>query len=175
MPEPASRLRAAALACLFHHECGGRETVAYRLSFARIGTSGASFGRLQADCHADPAARAALGRILTAAGMASDRIAAILGWLALRMPRGWIGAPADLRDIDAAIAAPSGRAIVDAQDAALLDGLLQQLQHCRQSAAWAVRVLSKATVPSAIPASSATRVEEFTGPIYQKVVYILLS
>jgi hypothetical protein len=135
MVETASRLRAAALACLFHHECGGREAVAYRLSFARIGASGASFGRLQADCHADPEARATLGRILKEAGMASDRSATILGWLALRMPQGWIGAPADLRDIDTAIAAPAGRAIVDAQDTALLDGALLQLQHCRQSAA----------------------------------------
>lgn len=129
------QFRAGALACLFHHECGGRESVAYRLSFARIGASGASYGKLQADCHVNPDARTALAQILKASGMASDRIATIQGWLALRMPHGWVGAPEDLRDINAAIAAPSGRAIVDAQDQTLLDGLLTQLERCYGSAA----------------------------------------
>ena len=129
------RFRAAALACLFHHECGGRESVAYRLSFARIGASGASYGKLQADCHVNPAARTAMAQILKVSGMASDRIATIQGWLALRMPHGWVGAPEDLRDINAAIAAPSGRAIADKQDGELLNGLLTQLERCYGSAA----------------------------------------
>lgn len=129
------RFRAGALACLFHHECGGRESVAYRLSFARIGASGASYGKLQADCHVNPGARTALAQILKASGMASDRIVTIQGWLALKMPHGWVGAPEDLRNIDAAIAAPSGRAIVDQQDGALLDGILTQLGRCYGSAA----------------------------------------
>jgi hypothetical protein len=128
-------LRAAILAALFHHECGGRDDVAYRLSFARLGKSGGSFGKLQADCHADPIARTVIGQILRGAGMPADRARRILEILVAALPRGWPGAAADLAAINAAIAAPAGRKSVDALDQTILTGLVADLEHCAAAAA----------------------------------------
>jgi hypothetical protein len=129
------QLRAAILDALSHHECGSREETAYSLSFARIGQSGASFGPLQADCHADPAALTAIEQILRAAKVPTAQLGRMLWQLREAMPHGWPGMPGDLVTINTAIGSTQGRAIVDQLMQTILDGLCVQLDRCVAAAA----------------------------------------
>jgi len=123
-------LRAAVLAALYWHECRSDPAIAYRLSFARIGASGASFGPLQADSHAWPPALAAIERICRAAAMPAEQLGRVLGILRRALPQGWPGAAADLAAVDAALGSTQGRAAVDQLMQTILDGLMVQLERC---------------------------------------------
>lgn len=128
-------LRQAILAALYWHECRRDPAIAYRLSFARIGRSGASFGPLQADCHAYPPALAVIEQICRAASMPAVQLGRVLGVLHRALPQGWPGSAGDLAAVDAAIASVQGRAAVDRLMQAILDGLVVQLGRCIEAAA----------------------------------------
>ena len=128
-------LRAAILAALYWHECRSDPAVAYRLSFARIGASGASFGPLQADCHAWPPALDAIEKICRGELLPPEQLGRVLGLLRSALPQGWPGTATDLAALDAAIASTQGRAIVDQLMQTILDGLVQQLGRCEAAAA----------------------------------------
>ncbi len=132
IPQP---LRQAILAALYWHECRSDPAVAYRLSFARIGQSGASFGPLQADCHAYPPALAVIEQICRAASMPVPQLGRVLGLLHRPLPQGWPGSAGDLAAVDAAIASTQGRAAVDRLMQVILDGLVAQLDRCIDAAA----------------------------------------
>ena len=51
----------------------------YALSFAKLGSSGASFGVFQGDMHANPAIRTVLQQVLHAAAMDGAAITRIVG------------------------------------------------------------------------------------------------
>jgi hypothetical protein len=120
----------AIAAAIRWHEVRDNASVAYSLSFARIGNSGASFGFYQHDCAADPGAWTALFNIMTKSGMAADQRARISRVMGHAMPNGWPGSAEDLTAVNAAIRSPAGRAIVDDIDHVTLTGLLTQCGQC---------------------------------------------
>jgi hypothetical protein len=88
----------------------------YRLSYAKLGSSGPSFGIFQADTHADPKALATLGKILAVAKFDAASQARILHLLGQACPKGSPLDAADRTAVDAALNSPAGRALVDAKD-----------------------------------------------------------
>ncbi len=111
MPDPS--MLPAIRAALRAHELGSGDP--YALSFALLGTSGASFGIFQADTASDPRAAATLRAVLNGAGMAPARIDAVLALLTKRCPFDPLNRE-DEAAVDAALASPQGRALVDALD-----------------------------------------------------------
>ena len=96
--------------------CANEGGQPYRLSYAKLGKSGPSFGIFQADTHADKKALATLGKILIAAHFDAASQARILGLLAQACPKGSPLDAADRTAVDAALSSPAGRALVDAKD-----------------------------------------------------------
>jgi hypothetical protein len=133
-----AKLRTAIDAALRLHEIGSGDP--YRLSFAAKGRSGASFGAFQGDVSANPRARSTLRAILKAAGVTPQRATAILKRLATKTAANPLS-PADQQTVAAALAAPAGRAAVDAMDAAILDGLCAAVDDCSAAAAAAGRTI----------------------------------
>jgi hypothetical protein len=99
----------------------------YVLSYARLGTSGGSFGVFQGDAHADPMAREALTQVLTAANVDPDTVARIVNAVSQPCPNGSPLSPADQQTADNALASPKGRVIVDAMDEKILQVILSEL------------------------------------------------
>lgn len=124
-----SELQDAVLAALFDHECGSREDIAYRLSFAKIDSSGGSYGKLQNDCFAQPLALHVLVNILQAVGTDGDTVNRVASALAVACPENPLSA-ADYAVVNAAIASDSGRALVSTLDESTLMGVIQQLNRC---------------------------------------------
>lgn len=129
MPDPA--MFPAIRAALQANELGSGNP--YKLSFALIGASGASFGIFQADTASNPAARSTLRAILNAAAMDPARINTILSLLAQPCPLDPLNA-ADEDDVNAAIASPQGQALVDAMDNRTLAGIYADLDLATQTA-----------------------------------------
>lgn len=121
-------------AALFAHECGSRTEIAYRLSYAETGKSGGSYGRYQADTHANPSALHTLDLILQGAKMQPAQRGRILGILRNPAPSNPLS-KADLAAVDAAIDSTQGRVLVGKQDAADLSDVLAELERCVAMAA----------------------------------------
>jgi hypothetical protein len=116
------------------HETNNDPAVIYRLSYAGEGASGASFGRYQNDCHANPHALVCLTAVLARSFLQpaeqSRVLAAVHGHL--------IGAPLSVDDraaVDAALSSYAGQALVDALDEQTIAGSLALLQRCVSAAA----------------------------------------
>lgn len=122
----------AVKAALRMNELGAADP--YRLSFADLGKSGASFGVFQADTAANIGARSALRLILTAAGVSAPKISAILGTLSMPCNSASL-ALCDLLAVNAAIAAPAGKQLVDELDEVTLDTVLRHLDQANGAAA----------------------------------------
>jgi hypothetical protein len=105
----------------------------YRLSFADLGKSGASFGIFQADTAANIGARSALRLILTAAGFPAAKISTILNTLSAPCSSTSL-ALCDLLAVNAAIAAPAGQHLVDEIDEVTLDTVLRHLDQAADAA-----------------------------------------
>jgi hypothetical protein len=115
MPDPA--LMPAIKAALRANEIGNGDP--YKLSFALLGSSGASFGIFQADTAANRNALSTLRSILVAATMPIGQINNILAVLGVPCPTDPLH-PEDEAAVNAALASAQGRALVDAMDARTL-------------------------------------------------------
>ena len=103
---------------------------AYKLSFAGKGKSGASFGIMQGDLAAhDSRVTACFHDVMAASGWPESRIAGAIKRLSVPLTRSPLPA-ADLAAIDAALASPRGRQLVDAMDEYLLDSCFTHLDSC---------------------------------------------
>lgn len=126
-----SLLRAIRVA-LRENEIGDQSP--YVLSYARLGTSGGSFGVFQGDVHADPLAREALAQVLAAANVDTDTVIRIVDAVGRPCPDGSPLSPQDQRTADDALDSPKGRAIVDAMDQKILDVILSELDSSIEAA-----------------------------------------
>lgn len=122
----------AVKAALRMNELGAADP--YRLSFADLGKSGASFGVFQADTAANKGAWSALHQILTSAGMATAKINAIMATLSVPCNSAAL-ALCDLLAVNAALASPQGQQTVDDLDEVTLDTVLRHLDQANGSAA----------------------------------------
>ena len=91
----------------------------YKLSFAKKGNSGASYGVFQNDTYANRAALTTLTQILTSAGLPADQVQRISGLLGRPCPTNPLSA-ADEAAVNAALASAGGQAQVDALDSTQL-------------------------------------------------------
>ena len=100
----------------------------YHLSYACLGSSGASFGVFQCDCHSNNAkARPVLTQALQAAGADPATTARILAALAEACPHGSPLSSSDATLMNGALASAAGRALVDQMDQVLLNIVLAEL------------------------------------------------
>jgi hypothetical protein len=127
-------LSSAIWAAVKWHETRDLDTAIYALSFAEDGQSGGSFGALQNDCHANPAALGVLAAILHEAELPAAQVSRVLGSARLAQAENPLST-ADRLAVDAALSAPSGRAQVDALDRKTFGLLLPLLDKCRAAAA----------------------------------------
>jgi hypothetical protein len=107
----------------------------YRLSYARYGQSGASFGVFQGDTHVDPAAQKALYDALVVAKVDPTTVARILSAVSQACPNGSRLSDADEQLANAALSSPDGMAIVDKMDDHTLNVILAGLQNALDAAA----------------------------------------
>src|SRR4051812_7374582 len=107
----------------------------YVLSYAKLGTSGGSFGVFQGDAHADPTAREALTQVLIAANVDPDTVTRIVDAVSQPCPNGSPLSAGDQQTADNALASPQGRAIVDAMDEKILQVILSELDSSIDAAA----------------------------------------
>lgn len=136
-------LRTAIALAVTRHEIGHGDP--YRLSFAGKGKSGASFGTMQGDVSVEPLARETLRQILAAARIGSPKIEAILTALAGPLPSNPLR-PEDDALVEAALAAPAGRQLIDRMDRQLLARLLAMVEDCIAAAATAHRQIERAAL-----------------------------
>jgi hypothetical protein len=111
MPDPS--MMPAIRAAVRANELGAGNP--YKLSFALLGSSGASFGIFQADTAHNSNAVATLRAVLQGASMDPGRINAILSVLTVPCPTDPLSA-GDEADVNAALASTQGQALVDAMD-----------------------------------------------------------
>ena len=102
----------------------------YRLSYARLGQSGASFGIFQGDTNVNPLARSTLTDVLNAAGMADAAVAAIMAAVSQPLPNGNPLSPGDTGLVNDALASDLGRPIVDQMDDQLMQTVLKGIDSC---------------------------------------------
>src|ERR1700732_1344677 len=93
-----------------HNEIGHASP--YRLSYACLGASGASFGVFQGDTNVNHAARATLMQALEASEAGADAISRIIAAVSQACPRGNPLSPDDTEVADGALASPTGTALV---------------------------------------------------------------
>jgi hypothetical protein len=137
---PAENLRPALAEALRQHEIGGEDHLAYRLSFAGKGNSGASFGAMQGDLAAErPVAKKIFLAALAAAEVLEDRIEAITATLFGRPHKTSPLSEADTRLIEAALA--TSKPLVDAMDAAITAEIWADLDKVTAAAAGAGRAI----------------------------------
>jgi hypothetical protein len=108
----------------------------YALSFAKLGSSGASFGVFQGDMHANPAIRTVLQQVLHAAAMDAATVARIVGVLSAPCPNGNPLSPQDALHVNTALGSTAGAALIDAMDAQLLQTVLTHIQQAVDAAAF---------------------------------------
>jgi hypothetical protein len=124
-------LRAAIAAAVELNE--GASDNPYRLSFARKGESGASFGRMQGDLSAQQLARDTLKKALLANGVDIDRATDIVAQLSRPMAANVLGA-ADDQLVEAALASDAGRSLVDDMDQEILAQVIDAVEVCLDTA-----------------------------------------
>ncbi len=98
------------------------------LSYAEAGNSGASFGRMQGDLHADAYPRSVLTQILTTAGIAGDEVTRLVQEFSVAFPAGCPSAlAADEGTINAALSSTAGQAAITEMDDALFQRIAGNL------------------------------------------------
>jgi hypothetical protein len=102
----------------------------YKLSYARLGQSGASFGIFQGDTHVNGTARSTLQAILNGAGADGPAVARIMAAVSVACPQGNPLNPADTTLANAALSSTAGQAAVDAMDNQLMQVVLKGLDNC---------------------------------------------
>jgi hypothetical protein len=107
----------------------------YRLSYACLGASGASFGIFQGDTNVNHVARDVLRQVLQAAGVGEDTCDQIIAAVSKACPNGNPLSQDDTALADDALASTAGRALVDAMDGRLLQVVLGELDTCIAAAA----------------------------------------
>lgn len=129
-------------AAIRHHELGGASP--YCLSYARLGSSGASFGIFQADTHASADALATLRSLLYAGGMDSATIERIAMALREHCPN---GCPLTKQDADAVATvmdSPGAKKLIDEMDGRLLKKVRDHVLSTVEAAARASRTVTPA-------------------------------
>ena len=142
---PAAGLAAAAAAALDQgltkalktalrlHEIG--DASPYVLSFAGKAKSGASFGFMQGDLAAgQPSVRDAFRAALTAAGVPDAQITDIMRRLSVHLISNPLTAT-ETALVNAALASPAGRSVVDAMDDTIFQQVNRHVQDCLNAAA----------------------------------------
>jgi hypothetical protein len=107
----------------------------YRLSYAELGKSGASFGFMQGDTNVSALARDTLRQVLTAAAVAPGTVDNILAAVSQPLPHGNPLSAADTDTVNAALSSGAGRPLVDAMDNTLLTNVLSGVDSCVAAAA----------------------------------------
>lgn len=107
----------------------------YKLSYAKKGSSGASFGYMQSDMHMRSDARDAMRKVLAAAGADQATVDRLVAALTPALPNGSPLSKQDADFVDAALSSNAGKALVDAQDALILNGVLDDVDGCIAAAA----------------------------------------
>ncbi len=107
----------------------------YCLSYACLGTSGASFGIFQGDTSGNSTAQGTLRQALQQNGAAADAIDRIMAAVGQPCPNGNPLDPADTALTTQALGCSGGQALVDAQDQSLLGIVLNELDSCIAAAA----------------------------------------
>ncbi|MBV9990972.1 MAG: hypothetical protein JOZ72_06720 [Alphaproteobacteria bacterium] len=102
----------------------------YVLSYARKGSSGASFGFMQSDMHMRDDARDTMRQVLAAAGADQATVDRLVAALTPALPNGSPLSKADADFVNAALSSDAGKALVDAQDALILKGVLDNVDGC---------------------------------------------
>jgi hypothetical protein len=102
----------------------------YRLSFARHGKSGASFGFMQGDTNMNGMARATLKEVLAAAGIDPAAADQIMNALSRPLPNGDPLSPEQSSTVDHALSSAGGRPFVDNMDDELLGVVLSGVDSC---------------------------------------------
>jgi hypothetical protein len=102
----------------------------YKLSYARLGVSGASFGVFQGDTNVSDVARQTLRKALAANGVDDATINRILGLVSQRLPNGNPLSPDDTEVADSALSAPAGKQLVDAMDQSLFLIVIRDVNAC---------------------------------------------
>jgi hypothetical protein len=120
-------------AAIAANELNGKDP--YQLSFARQGSSGASFGVFQGDCANNALAKSVLGQVLRAAALDAVTIGRITTALETPTPDGNPLSVADSASVAAALTSNVGRALVDAMDDQLLQSVLTYTQQAVDTAA----------------------------------------
>jgi hypothetical protein len=123
-----SRILPAIRAAIHENELGSGSP--YRLSYARLGASGASFGIFQGDTNVNHRARATLLQALLAASCDQQTADRIMAAVSRPCPDGNPLAAADAALADGALASAAGRALVDEMDDELLHIVLAELDAC---------------------------------------------
>lgn len=102
----------------------------YCLSYARLGSSGASFGIFQGDTNVNHTARSTLLQALQAYGADTSTCNRILAAVSRACPNGNPLSDGDTELANAALASPAGQHLVDTMDSALLNVVLGELDSC---------------------------------------------
>jgi hypothetical protein len=137
---PAENLKPALAEALGHHEIGGRLGLAYRISFAGKGNSGASFGAMPGDLATErPEPKKAFLAALTAAEVSHAKINALAETLFGRPHKTNPLSDADTRLIDAALTA--SKPLVDAMDAEIAADVYADLDKVAAAAVAAGRAI----------------------------------
>jgi hypothetical protein len=106
----------------------------YALSFAKLGSSGASFGVFQGDMHSNPSVRIVLEQVLHGAAMDAAAVTRIVGMLSAPCPNGNPLSPQDALHVNNALSSATGSALVDAMDGQLLQTVLTHIQQAVDAA-----------------------------------------
>jgi hypothetical protein len=124
-PGQSDPIRLRIRAALRANEIGGGDP--YRLSYAGAGNSGPSFGIFQGDLAAkNSAVRNTMWLVLVGAGMSPSIANGMIGALSEPCTASPLN-PDAAAQIDAALASPGGRALVDQMDDTILDAVLSEV------------------------------------------------
>lgn len=102
----------------------------YELGFAQKGDSGASFGVMQGDMHAQDDAWNTMREILATAGVDQSTINRLMPVFKLAWPHGNRLSNEDTALVNGALASPTGRPLVDAMDERIMAGILKDVDRC---------------------------------------------
>jgi hypothetical protein len=102
----------------------------YKLSYARLGVSGASFGVFQGDTNVSDVARQTLRKALAANGVDDATINRILGLVSQRLPNGNPLSHQDTEVADGALSSLAGKQLVDAMDQSLFLIVIRDVNAC---------------------------------------------
>jgi hypothetical protein len=105
----------------------------YVLSFARKGTSGASFGFMQGDTNVSALARSTLRQVFGTSGVDPDAVDRILNAVSRPLPNGNPLSISDTAIANAALGSASGRVLVDAMDEQLFSSVVAGVDRCLQA------------------------------------------